>query len=244
MFGLNLLEFLEENLQPVAEYEQDIYYDVGNDKFFIHEYFGNETLESKDCILIYRVPSYLDLGEFCGCEHCSLLECCEEIVQNESEEDRYIIGETSVSQWKINKCTYHTIDDNLDYDYLEEYGIIDAIKDRMDCEINELMELETLLEYYYGSYHEYVARKFGGESELYLRLQDEIIDNVVANGFGGEKRIGNNWLDGHIQHLLAKWVENPYDERTEKISNELSDVADLLNEFKISEALELLKESD
>lgn len=220
MFGLNLQQFIEDNVTFTnaggCRPNQDIYYNIEDDKFWIHLYCGNESLspdDQKENILICEIHNTEEFHMIC--------KSCEGY-DGEWEYD--------CPQWQ--ECQAESLYEYIRDDCYNPQNIIyEQIVDRIDnCHYEELAEIDLLLEYEYGQYHEFVNKSFN--SRLAIDLKDQIIDNALEYGF--DDGIDDSWLNEDCMNLVIKY-EHIDDKKLRSVLN-------LLGKYKIPEALELLKE--
>lgn len=225
MFGLNLQEYIEENItftNDGSRPNQDIYYNIEDNKFWTHVYCGNESLSQeteKENILIYKIRNTDEFEILC--ENC-------DGVENKRECDCELWQECQ-AQFLYEDIKEHQYDDLWGGN-----GIYRQIEEHLDnCHIYEIAEIDILLEEEYGQYHEFINKSFN--STLAIDLTDEIIDNILDYGFGDG--VDDGWLDGHCEMLRMKY--GLYDKEIK--DKRLKRTLELLGENKIIEALEVLK---
>ena len=226
MFGLNLQQYIEDNINfknQGSRPNQDIYYNIEDDRFWIHSYFGNEPLSpntERENICIHMIKNYDDF-EF-SCSMC--------YGGGSNGKHGYKCAEWQECQ---AQQTYEFIQEHKYDDLWGGNGIYHQIMEHLDnCHISELAEIRQLLEYHYGEYHKWMQEQFNSNFES--NVYDYIIDNIIDDGFGDG--VDDGWLDGDCQNLVMSY-EHINDEKLQK-------VLELLGYCKIIEALELLKGDD
>jgi hypothetical protein len=219
MFGKDLEKFIKENINFSSPgFNEDIYFNIKDEKFWIHSYFGNESLSpdsDQENILIFCINNNFEWDTWNGCE------CCE---NNNTNECPY--------KECMTESLYAYISDN---DYIED-NIRDQILDKVSPDIDDFVELDLKLTELFGPHHEYINKCFN--SSLSIDIQDEIIDGIIDNGFC-HKENDNAYLDGNIDHLLMRYVD--YADPEDEIDEDLLKMAELLRKYKIKEALNIFK---
>lgn len=228
MFGMDLEEFIKNNIcfkNQGGRPNQDIYYNIKENKFWVHKYFGNESLSQnsyKDNICIHKIKNTDDF-EF-SCTMC----------YDGDSNDKY--GH-ECADWE--ECQAH-----MTYEFIHEHkfddlyggnGFYYEIEDKLkNCHYQELAEIDLLLEEKYGDHYEYINKM--SNSTLSADICDTLIDEIIENGFWEEPN--DNWLDGDCEALRVRYLPDVTDE---EIDDELKQVLKLLDENKIVEALEVLE---
>lgn len=223
MFGLNLQQFIEDNVTFTnadgCRPNQDIYYNIEDDKFWIHLYCGNEPLSpgtEKENILLWKIRNTDEF--YILCENCDGIE--------NKQEDNCPLWQECQAQ-----SLYEDIQDHKYDDLWGGNGVYHQIMEHLDnCHVPELAEIRQLLEYHYGEYHKWMQEQFN--QDFKINVYDYIVDNIIDDGFGDG--VDDGWLDGDCQNLIMKY-EHIDDEKLQKVLK-------LLSDCKIPEALELLKE--
>lgn len=228
MFGLDLQQFIENNITFTNEGgcrpNQDIYYSIEDNKFWIHVYCGNETLspkEQRENILLWHIRNTDEMDRLCfSCDGC---------------DGKY---EDDCPQWQECQAEslYEDIRDHMYDDLFGGNGIYKQIEDHVDADVNELAEVDLLITYQYGNFADYLDKAYN--STLETDLMDEIIDNIIDNGFN--MPIDNSYLNSHIEHINLTYDDyrDPINDKTDET---LIKVCELLREYKIKEALKILK---
>ena len=228
MFGLNLQQFIEDNVTFTNEGgcrpNQDIYYNIEDDKFWIHLYCGNESLSpdsQKENILLWKIRNTDEFHMIC--EYC---DGCD----GKWEDD--------CPQWQECQAEllYADIQDHKYDDLWGGNGIYHQIEEHITADIAELVEVDLAISYEYDNIATYLDKAYN--STLEMDLYDQIIDNTIDYGFN--MPLDNTHLDGHIEYIAQRYAD--YRDPNEEIDEKLIKVCELLREYKIKEALKLLKE--
>ena len=190
MFGHDLTEFLEQNVNFTHnKINQDIYYNIEDDKLWVHSYFGNESLhpdEARVNILIYRIHNTDDFAFACSfCDECPSSD--------------YDSGE-ECDNWQ--ECQAEMAYEYIHEHKFDDFGIADQIDDKCLCNVHysELAELDLLLEETYGDYHRFLDKKFN--NDLMLKYKDAVIDSILDFGIG---EMDDGLLDDGCMHLYDKY---------------------------------------
>lgn len=228
MFGLDLQQFIEDNVTFTNEGgwrpNQDIYYNIEDDKFWIHRYCGNELLSpgtEKDNILLWKIHNTDEF--YILCENCDGIE--------NKREDNCPLWQECQAQ-----SLYEDIQDHKYDDLWGGNGIYYQIKEHITADIEELAEVDLAISYEYDNIATYLNKT--NNSTLEMELYDQIIDNTICYGFN--MPLDNTHLDGHIEYIAQRYVDCR--DLHEEIDEKLIKVCELLREYKIKEALKLLKE--
>ena len=227
MFGLDLRSFIEENITFThngSRPNQDIYYNIEDNKFWTHVYCGNESLSPdtvKENIFIWGIKNTDELDSLCF--YC------------EGNDDK---REYDCPLWQ--ECQAQSL-----YDYIREHeyddlwggnGVYHQIEQFLeDCHYWELAEIDLLLEEMYGDYHIYLNKAY--DNLIATDLCDQLVDDVVEYGFFEKPNDG--WLDGHCEMLRTRYGWYDKEIKDEKLKKTL----ELLGEDRIIEALDTLKTS-
>ena len=220
MFGKDFEKFVSE----VVTFEQvghnrDIYFNIEKEDFWIHSYFGNESLSPdtvEENILVFRIPNNFDWEvwngsescENCGTDYCPYDECMAE---------------------SLNEYVHES-------DYIEDH-IRPQILERISPDVAEFEELDKELTHEFGEYHEYVNKCFN--SSLGDDITDSIVDEIVEYGFSDEDN-DNAYFSGDMDYLVAVYVDGPSD-AGEKVDERLLKMKDLLERYDVKGALELFQ---
>ena len=227
MFGLDLQRFIEENItftNDGSRPNQDIYYNVKKNKFWTHDYCGNESLSpetERENILIYKIRNTDEFEMLC--ENC------------DGVDDK---RECDCPLWQ--ECQAQSLYDNIrEHEYDDLWGgngVYRQIEQFLeDCHYWELAEIDLLLEEIYGDYHIYLSKAY--DNLIATDLCDQLVDDIVEYGFFEKPNDG--WLDSHCEMLRAGYGWYDEEIKDEKLLRTLY----LLGENKILEALEVLKAS-
>lgn len=220
MFGKDFEKFVSEDVTfEQVGHNRDIYFNIEKEEFWIHSYFGNESLSPdtvEENILVFSIPNTLEWDVWNGCESC---EYC-----------------------GTDECDYHDcMSESLaDYvkesDYVEEY-IRPQILERISPDVAEFEELDKELTHEFGEYHVYLNKCFN--SSLADDIIDSIVDDIVEYGFSDEDN-DNAYLSGNMDHLVATYVDGPSD-AGEKVDERLFKMVELLDNYDVKGALELFQ---
>lgn len=216
MFGKDFEKFVSENVTfEQFGHNRDIYFNIEKEEFWIHSYFGNESLSpdtDEDNILIFSIPNNFDWAVWNGCESCD--EC-----------------------GAYNECMAESINEYVHESYYIEDHIRPQILERINPDVAEFEELDKELTHEFGEYHEYVNKCFN--SSLGDDITDSIVDEIVEYGFSDEDN-DNVYLSGDMDHLVAAYVYGPGD-AGEKVDERLFKMVELFDNYDVKGALELFQ---
>ncbi len=220
MFGKDFEKFVSE----VVTFEQvghnrDIYFNIEKEEFWVHSYFGNESLSQdtiEENILVFSIPNNFDWEVWNGCESC---ENC------------------GTDDCPYDECMAESLNEYVhESDYIEDH-IRSQILERINPDVDEFEELDKELTHEFGEYHEYVNKCFN--SSLSEDILDSIVDEIVEHGFSDEDN-DNVYLSDDMDHLVAAYVDGPRD-AGEKVDEKLFKMVELFDNYNVKGALELFQ---